>query len=114
MRNKAPHISQDSPLIGRYVKIAKHRRRVGGRVGIVRDVFWKGEEPWLVVQLTSGLQAAVAYDWSDLPDESRPQKHSTLEILPSGLLDMATYWRSMNTRSRPKRSRNKSCQTTLP
>ena len=113
MRNKAPHISQGSPLIGRYVKIAKHRRRVGGRVGIVRDVFWKGEEPWLVIQLTSGLQVAVAYDWSDLPDESRPQKQNAPEILPSGLLDMATYWRSMNTQGRPKRSR-KPRQTTAP
>ena len=113
MRNKAPHIGQDSPLIGRYVKIAKHRRRVGGRVGIVRDVFWKGEEPWLVVQLTSGLQVAVAYVWSDLPDESRPHKQNGPEILPSGLLEMATYWRAMTTRNRPKRSR-KQRQTTLP
>ena len=105
MRNKTPYIGQDSPLIGRYIKIAKHRRRVGGRVGIVRDVFWKGEEPWLVVQLTSGLQVAVAYGWSDLPDESRPHKLNVPEILPSGLLDMATYGRSMNTPIRPKRSR---------
>ena len=113
MQDKAPYIGQDSPLIGRYVKITKHRRRVGGRVGIVRDVFWKGEEPWVVVQLTSGLQVAVAYGWSDLPDESRPHKQNAPEILPSGLLDMATYWRGMNTRIRPKRSRQKG-QTTSP
>jgi hypothetical protein len=113
MQNKAPHIGQDSPLIGRYVKIVQHHRRVGGRVGIVRDIFWKGEEPWLVVQLTSGLQIAVAYGWSDLPDESRPQKGNTPEILPSGLLDMATYWHSMTTRSRPKRSRKRR-QATSP
>ena len=107
MQDKAPDIGQGSPLIGRYVKIVKHYRRVGGRVGIVRDVFWKGEEPWLVLQLTSGLQVAVAYGWSDLPVESRPQKRDVPEILPSGLLDMATYWRSMTARLRPKRSRKR-------
>ena len=107
MQDKTPNIGQDSSLIGRYIKIVKHHRRVGGRVGIVRDVFWKGEEPWLVVQLTSGLQAAVAYGWSDLPGESRPQKQNVSEILPSGLLDMATYWRGLKTRVHPKRSRKR-------
>ncbi len=107
MQDKAPYIGKDSPLIGRYIKIVKHHRRLGGRVGIVRDVFWKGDEPWLVVQLPSGLQVAVAYGWSDLPSESRPHKRDTPEILPSGLLDMATYWRGMKARSRPKRSRKR-------
>jgi hypothetical protein len=107
MQNKATHIGQDSPLIGRYIKIVKHHRKVGGRVGIVRDIFWKGEELWLVVQLTSGLQVAVAYGWSDLPSESRPQRRNAPEILPSGLLDMATYWQGMTARLRPKRSRKR-------
>src|SRR5215510_6326418 len=80
MQDKAPFIGQVSPLIGRYIKIVKHHRQVGGRVGMVRDIFWKGQEPWLVVQLTSGLQVAVAYGWSDLPDASRPQKRDTSEI----------------------------------
>jgi len=104
MQDKAPFIGQVSPLIGRYIRIVKHHRQVSGRVGIVRDIFWKGQEPWLVVQLTSGLQVAVAYGWSDLPDVSRPQKRDTPEILPSGLLDMTTYWRGMKARRRPKRS----------
>ena len=107
MQNKAPNIGQDSPIIGRYIKIVKHHRRVGGRIGIVRDIFWKGEEPWLVVQLTSGLQVAVAYGWSDLPGESRPQRRNAPEILLAGLLDMATYWQGMTARRRPKRSRKR-------
>jgi hypothetical protein len=104
MQDKAPFIGQVSPLIGRYIRIVKHHRQVGGRVGMVRDIFWKGQEPWLVVQLTSGLQVAVAYGWSDLPDASRPHKRDTPEILPSGLLDMITYWQGMKARRRPKRA----------
>ena len=104
MQDKAPFIGQVSPLIGRYIRIVKHHRQVGGRVGMVRDIFWKGQEPWLVVQLTSGLQVAVAYGWSDLPDASRPQKRDTPEILPSGLLDMTMYWQGMKARRRPKRA----------
>jgi hypothetical protein len=91
----------------------KHHRRVGGRVGMVRDVFWKGAEPWLVVQLTSGRQTAVAYGWSDLPNDSRPQRCNAPKLLPAGLLDLATYWRSMHTRLRPKRARQRR-QTPAP
>jgi hypothetical protein len=66
-----------------------------------------------IIQPTFKGLVAVAYGWSDLPDESRPHKQNAPEILPSGLLDMATYWRSMTTRNRPKRSRNQR-QTTSP
>jgi hypothetical protein len=49
----------------------------------------------------------VAYGWSDLPSESRPQRRNAPEILPSGLLDMATYWQGMTARLHPKRSRKR-------
>lgn len=94
MQHKAPLTSQDSHLIGRYLKIVKHHRRIGGSVGAVRDVFWKGNEPWVVVQLTSGLQVAVAYGWTDLPPQAYPCKPEGPEILPSGLVKMAHYWHS--------------------
>jgi|SRR5215471_3938719 len=103
----APHITHASPLLGRAVRIVKYHRRVGGQVGTVRDLFWKGHEPWLVIQLTSGRQVAVAYGWTDLPPEACPTQTTAPEILPAGLLAMATYWHSMKVRrprcSRPKR-----------
>jgi hypothetical protein len=101
----APQITHGSPLLGRAVRIVQHYRRVGGQVGIVRDLFWKGDEPGLVIQLTSGRRVAVAYGWTDLPPADCPTQTRASEILPLGLLAMATYWQGMKTRRRPKRSR---------
>ena len=111
MQHIAPLITQASPLINRYVKIVKHHRRGGGQVGIVRDLFWKGNEPWVVIRLTSGRQIAVAYGWTDLPPELCPRKPERPEILPTGLLEMATYWRGMQARRFPRRSRTRQKRT---
>jgi hypothetical protein len=107
----APLITHASPLIDRAVRIVKYHRRVGGQVGIVRDLFWKGTEPWLVIQLTSGHRVAVAYGWTDLPPETCPTQMTEPELLPSGLLEMAIYWRGMQAhrsfhriQTRPKRT----------
>ena len=105
MLNIAQLITHASPLIDRAVRIVKYYRRVGGQVGIVRDLFWKGDEPWLVIQLTSGRRVAVAYGWTDLPPDACPTLTIAPEILPSGLLAMATYWQGMKTRRRAHRSR---------
>lgn len=107
MLDIAPLIPQASSLIGRSVRIVKHHRRTGGQVGTVRDLFWKGDEPWLVIQLTSGRRVAVAYGWTDLPPDVCPTPTIAPEILPAGLLAMATYWRSMKERRHPHRSRPK-------
>jgi hypothetical protein len=100
-----PLIPHASPLIGRSVRVLKHHRRVGGQVGTVQDLFWKGNEPWLVIQLTSGRRAAVAYGWTDLPSEACPMQMTEPELLPSGLLEMATYWRGMQAHRPPHRFR---------
>src|SRR5215471_799555 len=104
MLDIAPLITHASPLIDRAVQIVKYSRRVGGQGGIVRDLFWKGDEPWLVIQLTSGRRVAVAYGWTDLSPEGCPTQPIAPEILPAGLRAMATYWHGMQTR-RQKRSR---------
>jgi hypothetical protein len=102
MQHIAPLTSQASPLLGRYVTIVKHHRRSGSTVGTVRDVFWKGDEPWIVVQLTSGRQMAVAYSWTDLPPETCPTPNTAPELLPSGLVAMATYCRGLQVRRRTR------------
>jgi len=111
MLDITPHITHASLLIDRTVRIVKCPRRVGGQVGIVRDLFWKGTEPWLVIQLTSGRRVAVAYGWTDLPPEACPTQRTEPELLPSGLLEMAIYWRGMRAprpphrfQTRPKRT----------
>jgi hypothetical protein len=105
MLSIAPLIPHASSLLGRSVRIVKHHRRRGGQMGTVRDLFWKGDEPWLVIQLTSGCRVAVAYGWTDLPPDACPTQTIAPEILPSGLLAMATYWQGMNTRRHTHRSR---------
>ena len=111
MLDITPHITHASLLLDRTVRIVKCPRRVGGQVGIVRDLFWKGNEPWLVIQLTSGRRVAVAYGWTDLPPETCPTQMTEPELLPSGLLEMALYWRGMQAhrssrriQTRPKRT----------
>jgi len=105
MLSIAPLIPHASSLLGRSVRIVKHHRRRGGQMGTVRDLFWKGDEPWLVIQLTSGCRVAVAYGWTDLPPDACPTQTIAPEILPSGLLAMAPYWQGMNTRRHTHRSR---------
>lgn len=100
----APPITHASLLLGRPVRIMKYHRRVGGQGGPVRDLFWKGDEPWLVIQLTSGRRVAVAYGWTDLPPDARPTPTIAPEILPAGLLAMATYWQGMKARRHTHRS----------
>ena len=107
----APLIPHVSPLLGRSVRIVKYHRRVGGQVGTVRDLFWKGNEPWLVIQLTSGRRVAVAYGWTDLPPEACPTQTTAPELLPVGLLEMATYWRGMQARCSPHRVRTRPKRT---
>src|SRR2546426_12371643 len=103
MLDISPLITHASPPIDRAVRIVKYHRRVGGQVGIVRDLFWKGNEPWLVIQLTSGRRVAVAYGWTDLPPEACPTQMTEPELLPSGLLEMALYWRGMQAHRPPPR-----------
>jgi hypothetical protein len=111
MLDITPLIIHVSPLIDRAVRIVKYPRRVGGQVGIVRDLFWKGNEPWLVIQLTSGRRVAVAYGWTDLPPEACPTRMTEPELLPSGLLEMAIYWRGMQAHHPPYRFQTRPTRT---
>ena len=97
MLDIAPFIAHASPLIDQAVRIVKYHRRVGGQVGIVRDLFWKGNEPWLVIQLTSGRRVAVAYGWTDLPPAACPTQMTAPELLPQG----SSRWRSIGVACKP-------------
>src|SRR5262249_39858850 len=85
---------------GQVVRIVPHGRQVGARLGMVRDGFWKGEEPWVVLQLPSGQRIAVAAAWTDLPHQAVPAKKTSPLLHPAGLIALARYCRELKARPR--------------
>lgn len=95
--------------MGRLVKITKRRRSLGGRVGTVRDFFWRKDEPWIVVQAPAGVRVAVPVCWTDIPQEQIPAKQESPLVDPARLLEMARYCRQLSTRApaKPRRKRRR-------
>ena len=90
----------------------KHRRRVGGEFATLIDLFWREDEPWVVLQLPTGRRTAVPASWTDLATERFPSGKCQPEILPSSLLELAGYCRRLresctNYRRSNKRSQDK-------
>lgn len=106
MRRKAQVSPKAGDLIGRYTRVVKHRRRVGGGFGTVQDLFWRGDEPWLVLQLPTGQRVAAALTWTDLARDCRPTKNTTPQLSPTALLEMARYCRSLKERGPQARARS--------
>lgn len=69
----------------------KHRHRVGGEFATSIDLFWREDEPWVVLQLPSGRRMAVPASWTDLATEQFPSGKGKAEILPSGMLELARF-----------------------
>ena len=101
MHQKAQVIFQERSIIGRYPRIVRHRRRIG-EFGTVKDLFWRGDEPWLVLQLPTGIRVAVAVSWTDLPRDSCLTKKKAPELLPAGLVELAKFVQGMTSRRRPR------------
>jgi hypothetical protein len=76
----------------------------GGDEGVIRDVFWKENEPWLVLPLPSGVRTAIPMSWTDLPVEYLPTTDESLEAQASSLAELARYCRSLRRRTRHKKS----------
>lgn len=85
----------------------RHRRKAGGDGGMIRDVFWKEDERWLVLQLPSGERIAIPQSWTDLPDECLPATGEIPEAQASRLVELARYCRSRRPRTRQKKSKPK-------
>jgi hypothetical protein len=92
--------------LGSAVRIGKYRRRVGGEFATWIDLFWREDEPWVVLQLPSGRRMAVPASWTDLPAGQFARVKDQPEILPSGLLELARYCQSLRG-NRGKRRRLK-------
>jgi hypothetical protein len=114
MRQKALALLSGFSYIGRPVKITQRRRGLGNQLGTVRDLFWHKEEPWVVVQFSSGKRAAVPVSWTDVPSAEIPAKKNSPQADPARLLEMAKYCQQLTSaavsktrRQRRKRSTNR-------
>jgi hypothetical protein len=74
---------------------------VGGEFATFVDLFWREDEPWVVLQLPAGQRTALPASWTDLPAESFPPTTGRAEILPAALLELTRFCQ----RLRPRRHR---------
>jgi hypothetical protein len=91
----------------------KHGREVGGGFGLVHDIFWREEKPWVVLKLPMGRRLTIPADLTDLP----PKMFSTLkertEVHAPMLLEVAKLCRQLLlTRSRGRAMRKSSTRPT--
>src|SRR4030067_1725510 len=93
--------TQALPSLSKHVRIIKHRQKVGGGGGVRHDVFWREEEPWVVLALLSGLRTAVPASWTDLPleDFSSP---ANVEVSAPRLAELANLCRGLPSGSQPR------------
>src|SRR3990172_2104051 len=92
------HKTQALPSLSKHARILKHRRKVGGDCGVVRDVFWKEEEPWVVLALLSGIRTVVPASWTDLPPEDF-YSPANVEVSAPRLAELAKLCRVLLERS---------------
>jgi len=102
MEQKAQVLLASDALVGRYIKVVRCRRGIGDGLGRVRDLFWKGNEPWMVVQFPTGRRTAVPLCWTDLGQDAYPVKKTSPKLPPAGLLKMAEYLLGLKGRRRRK------------
>ncbi len=86
--------------------MVKHRSRIGA-FGTVKDLFWRGDEPWIVLQLPTGSRVAVAVSWTDLPRDRCLTKKRAPELLPAGLFELAKFVEGMTPCQRARASARK-------
>ena len=65
-------------------------------------MFWREEEPWIVLSLLSGLRAVVPASWTDLPPKSCSTT-TTLEVTVPALVELAHFSRAIQKRSTYRR-----------
>ena len=108
MRQNTQVQFEAAALIGRYTRVVKHWGRVGERFGTVRDIFWKGDEPCVVLLLLpSQKQIVVPVCWTDLPPVSLRSSPQLPQLSAAGLVTMVEYCRGMKSRGRSRAPRSK-------
>src|SRR5262245_30775814 len=95
-----PQKTQALPPLGASVRIRQGRRQVGGEFGILRDYFWREDEPWVVVQLSSGGRTPVPVSWTDLPAASFSRRKTEEHLLPTVLIPLAQLCQTLRLASK--------------
>src|SRR4030065_2547729 len=93
------HKTQVLPSLPKHARILKHHRKVGGDCGVVRDVFGKEGEPWIVLALLSGMRTVVPASWTDLPPESFPATTNLPQLSVPALAELARLCQGVLQRS---------------
>jgi hypothetical protein len=94
-----PHKTQALPPLGASVRIRKRRRQEGGEFVILRDYFWREDEPWVVVQLPSGRRMPVPVSSTDLPAASFSREKEE-QLLPTALIPLAQLCQTLRLSSK--------------
>lgn len=83
-----------------------HRRSVGGVFATVMDYFWRGDSPWLVLQLPDGRRTSAPAAWTDRPADTFPTIRGRPPLLAQALPAMAGACQRLRaTRSARRRPR---------
>jgi hypothetical protein len=92
---------------GKLVKIHKRRCQAGSEFATFFDFFWREDEPWVVLRLSTGRRIAMPTSWTDLPRSAFPSSDGQAELLPSALLELSQHLRELRSkllrRTRSKR-----------
>jgi hypothetical protein len=93
---------------GNLVKIHKRRCQAGSEFATFFDFFWREDEPWVVLRLSTGRRIAMPASWTDLPKNAFPASRNRVELLPSALLELSRHLRELqNKPSRRTRSKRR-------
>src|ERR1700722_15649349 len=83
---------------GKLVRICKRRCQVGSEFATFFDFFWREDEPWVVLRLSTGRRIAMPASWTDLPKNAFPSIRGRAELLPPALLELSQHLRALQTK----------------
>src|SRR5579864_7963951 len=92
------HTPQALLFCGKLVKIRKRRCQAGSKFATFFDFFWREDEPWVVLRLSTGRRIAMPASWTDLPKNAFPSNQGRAELLPSALQELSQHLRELQSK----------------
>jgi hypothetical protein len=82
---------------------------VGSEFATGIDLYWREDQPWVVLRLPSGWKTSIPAAWTDLQVGPMITSQDRPEILPEGLLELARHCQQLRqTPRKPRRSKTSS------
>jgi len=75
----------------KYATMSAQSREVSGGVGLVHDVFWREEKPWVVLKLPTGRRLTIPAALTDLPPKMFSTTEARVEFHAPMLLELAQF-----------------------